>query len=72
MQNWEYERLILSNDSASDEWKWYDDIVGREKTPRERLDEMGGDGWELVSVLSVTGLSGQTTQYEYYFKRPIE
>jgi hypothetical protein len=42
------------------------------KTVRDRLDEFGREGWELVGVLSVTGVKGQTKEFQYYFRRPKE
>lgn len=33
-------------------------------------NELGNDGWELVSVTADTGRDGQTRGYLYYFKRP--
>jgi hypothetical protein len=33
-------------------------------------NEMGNDGWELVSVTADADRDGRTRGYLYYFKRP--
>ncbi len=60
MQKWEYIKLIQA-------WSWEDDIDTQSQT--DRLRQMGIDGWELVTVLSFTGTSGQTIGFHFLFKR---
>ena len=61
-QKWEYIKLIQA-------WSWEDDIDTQSQT--DRLRQMGIDGWELVTVLSFTGTSGQTIGFHFLFKRPF-
>ena len=53
--------------------KWEYEIKGGDCA----LDNMGANGWELVSVVVVPAFEyarmahGSTVQYIYYFKRPL-
>ena len=61
MENWEYKTL------KTDKSFW----SGKDKTDIEKvLNDLGRDGWELVSVvpLSVTA-GGATTGLQLFFKR---
>ena len=60
MQKWEYIKLIQA-------WSWEDG--GGTQSETDRLRQMGMDGWELVTVLSFTGTSGQTIGFHFLFKR---
>ena len=60
MQKWEYIKLIQS-------WSFEDS--GAIQSQTDRLRQMGLDGWELVTVLSFTGTSGQTIGFHFLFKR---
>ena len=72
MQKWEY--VTISYDWDADAGKFYwqdtgefvDDIEGTKK----RLDALGQDGWELVSVVSLPSL-GEAEVIAYYLKRPV-
>ncbi len=75
MQQWEY--LVLSEslqEGVGDKtwWEWTD--TGKtitEQPLKSRLDEVGKQGWELVSV-SNSDRDGFTTFVGYYFKRAVE
>ena len=77
MQKWEYLFLIRLYDKKTYIWFWEDDkdLKGGIAT---RLENLGQDGWELVSVTGLInpkerGLGfDQTTRLDFYFKRPIE
>jgi len=43
-----------------------------EKTNWDKLLDLAAEGWELVSVPSITDHQGETTQLLYTFKRPLE
>jgi hypothetical protein len=46
----------------------YASILNEGPAPKTRLDELGLDGWELVSVVQ----GRETGQILYIFKRPLE
>jgi len=59
MQKWEYRTLSRQGGS------WTDDrFDGR--TPAEKMTDLGGEGWELVSVCY------DGAGYQFYLKRPVE
>ena len=37
-----------------------------------RLNELGKDGWELVSAATNNGAGGNSTSHTLYLKRPLE
>lgn len=80
-QKWEYKTLIVYTYSVSD---YFNPIIFY---PKDRLDELGTEGWELVNVYTtietahpnfgdakyVTGLQPNTrdNSVNYVFKRPV-
>ena len=69
MQKWEYKRVILDHDLM--DWTWSDTGKTMEQQSQEqRLNEMGSEGWELVSMSSFVA-NGETAGYAFYFKRPL-
>ena len=82
MQKWEYKTLNLGWDDENRFFYWFDQeetlfgkINAGERTDdiglENRLKELGKEGWELVSVLSLTHL-GTLSTIKHYLKRPIE
>jgi hypothetical protein len=74
MQQWEYMILSETLQEGVDKtwWEWTD--TGKtiaEQPLKNRLDESGKQGWELVSV-SNSQRDGYTTFVAYYFKRPLD
>ena len=61
MVSFEYKRI------TTDKSLW----SGKDKTDIEPiLDDMGRNGWELVSVVPISSAAcGTTTNLEYFFKR---
>ena len=61
MTSWEY-RVITTDKSF---WS------GKDKTDIEQmLNELGRDGWEIVSVITISAMgSGLTTDLQFFFKR---
>lgn len=67
MQKWEYTTLQLAmNDKEN--LVWLDDQQD-DRTVSTRLNELGSEGWELVSV-DTNSLSGVTIRTVFYLKRP--
>jgi uncharacterized protein DUF4177 len=65
MQNWEYTTLtLISNAKRELEWT---DAQDDNRSASERLNELGEEGWELVSVVQHTGDQSRTV---YWLKRP--
>jgi hypothetical protein len=65
MQKWEYTTLTLvSNEKQELEWT---DAQDDNRSASERLNELGEEGWELVSVAQHTG---DRTRTVYWLKRP--
>ena len=66
MQKWEYlERTTWRKENEPGNWR-----------DRVALDELGEDGWELVSAYPVSNgtndwTAGATHEVVYVFKRPI-
>jgi Domain of unknown function (DUF4177) len=65
MQNWEYTTLTLIS-NAKQELEWTD-AQEDNRSASERLNELGNEGWELVSVAQHTGDQARTV---YWMKRP--
>lgn len=69
MQNWKYRILHIEHLSARA-------MTGQEfdnKNVQEVLDDFGGDGWELVSVLPANipdNMFSEKDGYALVFKRP--
>jgi hypothetical protein len=59
MQKFEYLVMLLNTDGSL---KTMEDTTGK-------LTEKGSEGWDLVSVVLVKGISGDKSFF--YFKRPI-
>ena len=58
MQNWEYEAVQLKGD--------------KDKDMIPLLEEKGGQGWELVSVVVSPVPIGNRIEYLAFLKRPLE
>lgn len=75
MQKWEYIELMLQLNS-NNVWVWGNtEVSAKEVSTEQRLNEMGREGWELVSSYTQSSLAGtasQTKYFYYIFKRPIE
>jgi hypothetical protein len=70
MQKWKYLTLVHVADMKNNKAYWF----GNEEDTRsaqEILEQLGEEGWELVSVTSVS-MRGNTQGLNYYFKRPVE
>lgn len=70
-QTWEYKSWVFTIEGSRT--TLYED--GRQlpgsATPVSKANELGAQGWELVSVAAVqVGSSNPTNQYVYWFKRP--
>ena len=81
MQKWEYFVLNLGWNPEERFFYWFDPeikvsdgIAGKitdETGINERLQELGGMGFELVNVVSLTH-AGTVQVIKHYFKRPVE
>ena len=79
-KGWEYKRLVSVLQSApfaEDKWIKYigEEKFGNEVSSESLLNGLGGQGWELVSVVTSSHAgssqwSGLTTEYQYFLKRP--
>jgi hypothetical protein len=65
MQNWEYTTLTLIS-NAKQELEWAD-AQEDNRSASERVNELGDEGWELVSVVQHAGDQARTV---YWLKRP--
>lgn len=72
MQKWEYRRLCYSWDDERQDLIWADtkEIGVDGDTVDERLNELGREGWELISVEKISDLSHVVVSF--YLKRPLE
>jgi|RhiMetdeSRZDD1v2_1073273.scaffolds.fasta_scaffold01570_7 hypothetical protein len=72
MQQWEYRRLCYGWDDERRDLIWEDtkegDVDG--DTLDKRLNRLGREGWELVSVEKISDVSHVVVNF--YFKRPIQ
>lgn len=72
MQQWEYRRLCYGWDEEQRDLIWEDtkegDVDG--DTLDKRLNELGREGWEMVSVEKISDVSHVVVNF--YLKRPIE
>ena len=66
MQKWEYRTLQLAM-NEKENLIWYD-AEEDDRNVIARLNELGEEGWELVSV-DTRSLSGVTIGTVYYLKR---
>jgi hypothetical protein len=69
MQKWEYKTLQLAM-NEKENLIWFD-AEDDQRSVKDRLNELGEEGWELVSV-DTRSLSGVTIGTVYYLKRPVE
>ena len=67
MQKWEYTTLQLAM-NEKENLVWLDDQTDG-RNVATRLNELGTEGWELVSV-DTNSLSGVTIRTVFYLKRP--
>jgi hypothetical protein len=85
MQKWEYKKISRVMDYTHKDplaiapvgepvYKWQDypddDENLRKMAEMDRLEELGKNGWELVSV--IYRQEGKKIIYAYYLKRPID
>ena len=83
-QAWEYKTIVIvrsaqSNSNWSDWAEVSGDVIKSLSLPvavPKKANELGEQGWELVSITAVsnnaggTDLAGFTSQISYWFKRP--
>lgn len=69
MQKWEYMTLHLVM-NEKENLIWFD-AQEDDRNIDARLNELGEEGWELVSV-DTRSLSGVTIGTVFYLKRPVE
>ena len=69
MQRWEYMTLQLVM-NEKENLVWFDSQEDN-RNVSARLNELGAEGWELLSV-DTNSLSGVTIRTIYYFKRLLE
>jgi hypothetical protein len=73
MQNWEYKIVVRLLNLATEAYEWSPDRNDK-RSGEEMLDACGREGWELVSVVSISynrNHDGLTTRIDYFFKRPV-
>jgi hypothetical protein len=72
MQEWEHRRLCYGWDDEKHNLVWADIKEGMVNgdTVDNRLNELGWEGWELISVEKINDLSHVVVSF--YLKRPIE
>ena len=72
MHNWQYRVLTYRWDEERQDLVWTDrnDMVVNEETVDKRLNELGREGWELVSIEKISDLSHIAVAF--YLKRPLE
>ncbi len=55
------------------ELKDFDGILGKSAMPEKEFNELGKEGWELISVISIgRGGFGSTSAIRAFFKRAIK
>ena len=82
-QSWEYRRISIGRpaepNANGDFTSWFDGEVTLPLPVNmtKKLNELGGQGWELVSVVSISNsfsergdYAGYTNQINYFLKRP--
>ena len=75
--NWEYitlaEHIALEKEKASGQKKpafegfWKKEKI---KSDLEWLNDLGKEGWEIVSVVPIIGVGLTTNSFAYFLKRP--
>jgi len=72
VQKWEYRRLCYGWDDKRQDLVWMDtkERAVDGDTVDERLNELGREGWELISVEKMSDLSHVVVSF--YLKRPLE
>ena len=66
MMKWEYMTLVLAAKGF-----WLGGSIDGEKL-NERLNELGEEGWELVSMFDTNMAQGQTRDVFAVLKRPLQ
>jgi hypothetical protein len=72
MQQWQYRTLRYGWDEAKQDLVWADtkELVVDAKMVDRRLNELGGEGWELVSIEKMSDVAHVAICF--YLKRPVE
>jgi hypothetical protein len=72
VQKWEYRRLSYGWDDGRQDLVWMDtkELAVDGDSVDQRLNELGLQGWELISVEKISDLSHVVVSF--YLKRPIE
>jgi hypothetical protein len=72
VQKWEYRRLCYGWDDGRQDLVWTDtkELAINGDSVDQRLNELGLQGWELISVEKISDLSHVVVSF--YLKRPIE
>jgi hypothetical protein len=66
MQKWEYMIFAQSRDNQTKMTYWDDDKTDQ-RGAKDRLNDLGDEGWELAAVYPLT-----PTDFVYILKRPKE
>ena len=70
MQKWEHMAIVQEYDWELETHVW--DQKAEERTPLERLNELGEEGWQLAAGDSLSSKEGVMDDIHiFYLKRPI-
>jgi hypothetical protein len=79
MQKWEFLRLINERNEDDTLFYWQDlpEVSTKELPPQERMNRLGQEGWELITVFPSSTWSGErmagyTTRTTYWLKRAVQ
>lgn len=72
MQRWQYKTLTYGWDEQIKDLVWTDtkDLVVNAEMVDKRLNELGSEGWELISIEKISDISHIAVSF--YLKRPME
>lgn len=72
MHHWQYKILSYTWDEEKHDLVWADtkEMAVSAETVDQRLNELGREGWELVSIEKISDLSHIAVSF--YLKRPMD
>ena len=72
MKRWQYKTLTYGWDDGRQDLVWMDlvELAVNTETVDRRLNELGNEGWELISIEKISDISHVAVSF--YLKRPLE
>lgn len=80
MQTWEYKILYawskeIKKGELKLDWEWRIEVEGKTlkgfSQITKYMNELGSQGWELLTVMPINWVGGETNAFQMFLKRPM-